>query len=381
MSGLSTLTQAQIDAIAAVLVADTTPPTVTGFSIPATSSSLTVSITSLTATDDVGVTGYMVTESAAAPSASAVGWSATVPASYTCATAGAKTLYAWAKDAAGNVSASRSASVTITLADTTPPTVTAFSIPATSSSLTVSLTTFTATDNVGVTGYIVTESSAVPSASAGGWSATPPASYTCATAGAKTLYAWAKDASGNVSSGVSATTTISSSSNGPNLTVWVGKWFKITEKNTGYHYAKPTLSRANSSYTGYLKIWNWDPVNKVLQADRYEQDVQTGQWSSYPLTLHFFAGTQHDFLCWSQETAENYTTGFTARIQGQGKNAELQRATFKSMGGYFVELVNPSGNPSLGNSGSSEQDVGGLSISGSLIPEARVPVPSNTLQH
>ena len=95
--------------------ADTTPPSVTAFSIPSTSSSLTIPITTFTATDNVGVTGYLVTESSTTPSPSAPGWSATAPTSYTFATAGAKTLYAWAKDAANNVSTSRSASVTITL--------------------------------------------------------------------------------------------------------------------------------------------------------------------------------------------------------------------------------------------------------------------------
>jgi hypothetical protein len=97
---------------------DTTAPVVTAFSIPATSSSLTVSITSLTATDAVGVTGYLLTETSAKPSATAGGWSASKPANYTFASAGAKTLYAWAKDAAGNVSNSLSASVTITISDT-----------------------------------------------------------------------------------------------------------------------------------------------------------------------------------------------------------------------------------------------------------------------
>ncbi len=95
--------------------ADTTPPTVTAFTIPSSSSSLTVPITSFTASDNVGVTGYMVTESSSPPSASATGWSISAPTSYTFSTAGTKTLYAWAKDAAGNVSTSRSATVTITL--------------------------------------------------------------------------------------------------------------------------------------------------------------------------------------------------------------------------------------------------------------------------
>ena len=140
-ASLSNLTYTQLQAIAAALTTDTTPPTVTGFSIPTTSTSLTVSITTFTATDNVGVTGYMVTDRPPLQPPQQPGWSTTPPASYTCSTAGAKTLYAWAKDAAGNVSASRSASVTITFTDTIPPTVTGFSIPTTSASLTVSITT------------------------------------------------------------------------------------------------------------------------------------------------------------------------------------------------------------------------------------------------
>jgi hypothetical protein len=98
---------------------NTTAPIVTDFTIPGSSTSLTVSINSFTATDDVGVTGYMVTNSSTAPAASASGWSSSAPTSYTFSsstTSGAKTLYAWVKDAAGNVSASKSASVTISIA-------------------------------------------------------------------------------------------------------------------------------------------------------------------------------------------------------------------------------------------------------------------------
>ena len=87
--------------------------------MPATATSLTVAISSLTASDAIGVSGYLISESAIAPAAGAAGWSASAPASFTFSSAGAKTAYAWAKDAAGNVSSSRSATVTITLPDTT----------------------------------------------------------------------------------------------------------------------------------------------------------------------------------------------------------------------------------------------------------------------
>ena len=92
---------------------DSEKPVVTEFSIPSTSTSQTVSISSFTASDNIGVTGYLLTETSTTPSSSAAGWSTVKSTTYTFSSIGAKTLYAWAKDAAGNVSASKSASVTI----------------------------------------------------------------------------------------------------------------------------------------------------------------------------------------------------------------------------------------------------------------------------
>jgi sugar lactone lactonase YvrE/regulation of enolase protein 1 (concanavalin A-like superfamily) len=376
---------------AATLGSDTVAPTVTALTLPATWNSLTVPITTLTASDNFGVAGYLVTESSTKPSATASGWSNTPPGSYTFAGTGSKTLYAWAKDAAGNVSAGRPATVTVsagalpapwqsrdigsvgvagsatysngvftlngsganiygtvdafryvyqpitgngviiarvsylqntnsyakggvmfrstlaadssyamvaltpsgaefsvrgitggdgtggpspgvtvpswvkitrvgnsftgsvssdgvtwvdlgtksadmpatvyvglivnsrnntvlctttmdhvslsTAMDAIAPTVTAFSVPASSTSLTVPITTFTATDNVAVTGYKVTESATKPNDPV--WSSTAPTSYTFGSAGTKTLYAWARDGASNISQSRSATTTVS----------------------------------------------------------------------------------------------------------------------------------------------------------------------------
>jgi hypothetical protein len=97
------------------------------FTLPATATSLTVPVTTFTATDNVGVTGYLITTSATKPLASATGWTATAPASAIATAAGSTTFYGWAKDAAGNVSLSKSASVTVTPStgtDTTKPTLT-----------------------------------------------------------------------------------------------------------------------------------------------------------------------------------------------------------------------------------------------------------------
>jgi len=103
---------------------DATAPVVGAFTLPATSTSLTVPVSSFTATDNVAVTGYLINKSATKPAATAAGWTAAKPTSVT-AVAGSNTFYAWARDAAGNVSSARSATVTVTVssADTTPPTL------------------------------------------------------------------------------------------------------------------------------------------------------------------------------------------------------------------------------------------------------------------
>jgi len=75
----------------------------------------------LAATDAIGVTGYYVSTSATAPSAGAAGWTAVTATTsysgtvaYTLATPdGSKTVYGWYKDAADNVSAVASDSITL----------------------------------------------------------------------------------------------------------------------------------------------------------------------------------------------------------------------------------------------------------------------------
>ena len=100
-------------------VSDTTSPTITSFSIPSTSTSLTITITSFTATDNVSVAKYLLNESASTPSVSDTSWVSTAPTTYFFSSAGSKTLYAWVKDASGNISISLSAGITITLPTTT----------------------------------------------------------------------------------------------------------------------------------------------------------------------------------------------------------------------------------------------------------------------
>ncbi|MGB9082489.1 MAG: Ig-like domain-containing protein [Desulfuromonadaceae bacterium] len=191
------------------VVSDTTLPIVNSFSFPSTSTTLTVPVSGFSASDNVGVTGYLISESSNAPSAGSAGWSASAPTSFTFSSAGNKTAYSWAKDAAGNVSASRSASVTITLLDTIAPVITDFKMATSSATTTVSVSSFTATDNIGVAGYLITESATKPAATATGWKSSVPSSFTFSSgSGTKTAYAWVKDAAGNVSAAKSVSVKI-----------------------------------------------------------------------------------------------------------------------------------------------------------------------------
>jgi hypothetical protein len=191
---------------ATVTVVDAVPPVVTDFAVPQSVTTMTIPITAFTA-NDTNLTGYLITTTAnPPPSASALGWRAMPPASFTVTTGGQKTLYAWAKDAAGNISAPMTAQVSV---DLKPPVIISFVLPATSASLTVPITTLNATDDVGVTGYFLQETALpAPAATAAGWSDTKPDSYTFTTPGIKALFAWVKDAAGRVSAVKAARTTI-----------------------------------------------------------------------------------------------------------------------------------------------------------------------------
>ncbi len=93
---------------------DFVAPSVTTFSMPANTNAITVPAT-LTATDDVGATGYLITESSSIPSLGNPNWSDTAPATFTFGEAGVVNAYAWVRDYEGNISPSASQTITITL--------------------------------------------------------------------------------------------------------------------------------------------------------------------------------------------------------------------------------------------------------------------------
>lgn len=93
-----------------VVIPVPTAPGITSFEVPPTSATLTATPITLTATDNLGVTGFCLRE---VNSSSGCSWSATAPTSYTFASFGQKTLYAWVRDASGNISATAFANLAV----------------------------------------------------------------------------------------------------------------------------------------------------------------------------------------------------------------------------------------------------------------------------
>jgi len=299
-----------MSATVTITIPDTTKPVVS-FTMPATSTSLTVSVTTFTATDNVAVTGYLLNETVSAPAASAAGWTTTAPTSFVFSAGGARTAYAWAKDAAGNVSLVKSANVAITLPDAVAPTVSAFTIPATSTTLAVAVTTFTATDNLNVTGYLVTESATAPLAGAATWSASAPANYTVVgnvpqgVATSVTLYAWAKDAVGNISPSSSATVELTI----PDTTKPVVSAFSIPATATTASVSVSSLSATdNLAVTGYL----------ITESATAPLASATG-WTSTAPTSYSFTGlpqgeTTKIVYAWAKDAAGNVSGSSSATV-------------------------------------------------------------------
>jgi hypothetical protein len=291
---------APLSAGVTITLADTVAPSVDSFIVPATATALTVPVTTLSASDTVGVAAWYLSESATQPPANDAAWSATVPVSYTFDSQGTKTLYAFAKDAAGNISAPAPATVTITMADSIAPTVTAFTIPATATSLTVAVSTFTASDITGVTGYLISET-ATASAADSRWTTSTTNSYTFSTAGAKTLYAFARDGAGNISAPAMATVIVTlADTSAPAITL-----FTMPTGTVGLTAAITDLSATdNSAVTGFY-----------LSESATAPDVAAPVWTSTRPAAYTFSSTGNKTLyAYAKDAAGNISAPATASV-------------------------------------------------------------------
>src|SRR5438034_4365737 len=186
-------------ASASITIADTTPPTTPTGLTAAVAGSTAANLSWSASTDNVGVTGYIVRRNGVQ-----VATPATTSYADTGLSVGTYSYTVAARDAAGNISPD-SATASITIADTTPPTTPSGLTAAVAGSTGANLSWSASTDNVGVTGYIVRRN---------GVQIATPATTSLADTGlsAATTYSYtvaAFDAAGNISAdSTSASITI-----------------------------------------------------------------------------------------------------------------------------------------------------------------------------
>ncbi len=189
---------------------DTEAPVLTAFECNPYTNTTLAEITKITATDNVGVSGYYIAEdNTTEPASDAEGWLNTKPSEFTLSSAGEHVLTLWVKDAAGNISSGLSATVTY---DDELPVISEFTGPASTETATVSLS-ITANDNIGIAGYFLAADNTTPEVSATGWEINQPESYTLPGTGEHLLFLWVKDEAGNISEMASLTVSYISNDN------------------------------------------------------------------------------------------------------------------------------------------------------------------------
>jgi len=154
------------------------------------------------------------------------------------------------------------------------------------------------------------------------------------------------------------------------LSGWVGKWFKLNYNSKGYEtFTNPTHTPETQSLhrTLYLKVTAWDttnPNNQFLRCSSYSKDGE--EIYEDTVDLIYLGGTDLDFIILCHISGE-VRVGFTARITGKGSIEALKSAAFKTLGGYsWQKSSDPISNPR-------DSIVGGLTITGALISESKLP--------
>ena len=333
---------------------DITAPTITTFTVSSPSNSHDIPISAFAATDDVGVTGYLITTSATAPTAGAAGWTVGAPTIYTVTSDGSYTLHPWAKDSAGNVS-TVFASPRLVEVDTIKPAVSAFTATTPSNSLAIPISAFTAIDAGGVTGYMISESTTPPAVDDAGWTTSPPATYTVAADGSYTLYPWAKDAAGNISTAFSFPRTVVVDTISP-----VVATFTVTTPTNNLAIPIPAFSATDGEgVTGYL-----------ITITATSPTADDTRWiSNRPTTYTVASEGAYTLYPWARDAAGNVSTLFAS------PGAVVVDTTAPVVSVFTAST--PSSSLTIPIPAFSATDAGGAGVSGYLITKTVTPPAVN----
>jgi hypothetical protein len=167
----------------------------------------------------------------------------------------------------------------------------------------------------------------------------------------------------------------------PDLSIWVDTWFKVTEKETLYHFSnigvKPTPSYAESESAdiSYVKITDWDttttPADPFLVADVYIKE--SGIWIfAETVNIYYFAGSNLKFVGSAQTgdpagVSMNLLFVFTGKRNKTNTNFIMDGTTkLSTMGSSVFEISDAPG--------STERWAGAAKLSGPMVPVSKVPL-------
>jgi hypothetical protein len=131
--------------------------------------------------------------------------------------------------------------------------------------------------------------------------------------------------------------------------IWEGRWLKVNTNFKGYERnlaGPPDWFTVNDRVTLFLNFLSWN--NPDFSAEFwYYDDSSFPPWQSLPVTLKYLHGTPLDLLIWALNDRDAFPTGdgerftFAARLSGKlARTGDvLQTASFKCLGGYFIEIV------------------------------------------
>jgi hypothetical protein len=158
----------------------------------------------------------------------------------------------------------------------------------------------------------------------------------------------------------------------PDLSIWVGKWFKGNAAVTGMlefeSIGVKYFSASGGSNPAYVFVSGWSSTSRVLTIDvwAWNDRHDIDRWENFfpALECTYIAGSNLDFLCWTTQTPPVDNPGsvgnwmgamfrFTGRLD---KFAAMRSASLKTQGGFIWEVEN-----------TAEILTGGLKITGTLI--------------
>ena len=186
-------------------------------------------------------------------------------------------------------------------------------------SLSVTLS-LSATDNIGVIGYYISNSSTKPTAGASGWiSITSTTNYSITginhslssgSDGERTVYAWFKDAAGNVSNtAMDSILYDATPPTNPTSTSGYNSFSKTTSLTSGNWYSYPNpyfewsgASDSGSGIAGYYVYFGTDSAADPATSGTYQTDVY------YDVTGTLSSGSTYYLLIKAKDSAGNTAT-------------------------------------------------------------------------